>query len=135
MKLPVSMLRCVLTTLYGSALIAASPAFASELRQVGSIAIDGKPMTNFDIGFIDPASDRYYFSDRSNAAIEVIDTKTDRVVSRIGGFVGAVLKEGGKVNTHVSGPDGVLVADGALWAGDGDSTIKVFDPVPARESP
>ena len=53
----------------------------------------------------------------------MIDGLTDKVTTQIGGFVGAT----GKNDT--SGPDGVVVtvSNKELWAGDGDSTVKVVD--------
>ena len=53
----------------------------------------------------------------------MIDVLTNRVTAQIGGFVGAT----GKNDT--SGPDGVVVtvSNKELWAGDGDSTVKVVD--------
>ncbi|HLZ70357.1 MAG TPA: cytochrome C nitrite reductase [Dehalococcoidia bacterium] len=77
----------------------------------------------FDIGWVDPASHRYYLGDRTNAAIDVVDTTSNTLVTQIGGFVGA------KASNDASGPDGVLVIPDAnqLWAGDGDSTVKVID--------
>ena len=61
-------------------------------------------------------------ADRSNAAIDIVDTTTDTVVGEITGFVGFT------GNNDTSGPDGVLVIDDPhqLWAGDGGSTVKVF---------
>src|SRR5262249_58172919 len=46
---------------------------------------------------------------------------------RLPGFVGAVLNGAGNVNNAVSGPDGVVSHGRWLYAGDGDSTLKVFD--------
>ncbi|MCW6513246.1 hypothetical protein, partial [Lichenifustis flavocetrariae] len=40
---------------------------------------------------------------------------------------GAVMKDG-KIDNETSGPDGVLFTGTEIWAGDGDSTIKVIDP-------
>ena len=99
---------------------------AAELKQVGTIAVPGEKLTNFDISFIDQATGRYYLADRSNKAIDVFDTTTERYVGRLGSFVGAVMKDG-KVDSEVSGPDGVLLAGNEIWAGDGDSTVKVID--------
>ncbi len=82
----------------------------------------------FDISAIDPATGRYYLSDRSNRAIDIFDTTKDTYVGRVGSFVGAVMKDG-KVASDVSGPDGVAVVGSEIWAGDGDSTVKVIDPV------
>ncbi len=99
---------------------------AADLKQVGTIAVPGEKLANFDISFIDQATGRYFLSDRSNKAIDVFDTTTERYVGRFGSFVGAVMKDG-KVDSEVSGPDGVLLAGSEIWAGDGDSTVKVID--------
>jgi DNA-binding beta-propeller fold protein YncE len=100
---------------------------AGELKQIGTIIIPGQKLTNFDISFINQANGRYYLADRSNKAIDIFDTKTDQFVGRVGTFVGAVMKDG-KVDNDVSGPDGVVFAGNEIWAGDGDSTIKIIDP-------
>ena len=99
---------------------------AAQLKQVGVIEVPGEKLTNFDISFIDQATGRYYFADRSNKAIDIFDTQTDKFVDRVGGFVGVVMKNG-KPNNDMSGPDGVLLAGKEIWAGDGDSTIKIID--------
>src|SRR5262249_5368854 len=46
---------------------------------------------------------------------------------RLPGFVGVVLNGAGAVNNALSGPDGVVSHGRWLYAGDGDSTLKVFD--------
>ena len=115
-----------------AAVALACPARAADasptLRLVDTIAVPGEPLTNFDIGVIDPADGRYYLADRSNAAIDVFDTRNDSFVGRAAGFAGAVEKNG-KVISGLSGPDGVVVAGSQVWAGDGDSAFKVIDPV------
>ena len=108
------------------ALATAGAAGAAELKQVGAIEIPGEKMTNFDISFIDQATGLYYFADRSNKSIDIFDTATDKFLGRVGGFIGVTLKNG-KPNNDTSGPDGVVVAGSELWAGDGDSTVKVID--------
>lgn len=104
---------------------------AAELKQIGTIEVPGAKLANFDISVIDPESGRYYLSDRSNKAIDVFDTTRDVYVGRVGSFVGAVMKNG-KVASDVSGPDGVAVVGSEIWAGDGDSTVKVIDPASGR---
>jgi DNA-binding beta-propeller fold protein YncE len=99
---------------------------AAELRPVGSITVPGEKLTNFDISFIDQKSGLYFFADRSNRAIDIFDTATDKFVDRVGGFTGVVMKNG-KPNNDTSGPDGVVLAGDEVWAGDGDSTIKIID--------
>ena len=88
----------------------------------------GEKLISFDISFIDQKTQRYYFADRSNKAIDVFDAKTNTYIGRVPGFVGAVLKADNTCcNNAKSGPNGVLVAGNEIWAGDGDSTIKVID--------
>ncbi len=100
---------------------------AAELKQVGTIAVPGQALANFDIGTIDQGTGRYYLADRSNKAVDAFDTATDRYVGRADGFVGVVMKNG-KATGALSGPDGVLSTGREVWAGDGDSTFKVIDP-------
>lgn len=104
---------------------------AAELKQIATITVPGEKLTNFDISFIDQATGRYYLADRSNKAIDIFDTKGDSYIGRVGSFAGAVTKNG-KVDNGVSGPDGVLFAGQEIWAGDGDSTVKVIDPVSGK---
>jgi DNA-binding beta-propeller fold protein YncE len=91
--------------------------------RIAKVAIPGKPLRAFDISWVDSASGHYYLADRSNAAIDVIDIATNSLVKQIGGFVGFT----GKNDT--SGPDGVVTtfSNREVWAGDGDSTVKVVD--------
>src|SRR5437868_1707342 len=98
------------------------PATNPEVK-LAKIPIPGKQLRSFDISWVDPLTGHYYLGDRSNAAIDVVDISTNRVVSQITGFVGFT------GSNDTSGPDGVVVtAEGReLWAGDGDSTVKVVD--------
>ncbi len=104
---------------------------AAELKETGTIAIPGEKLVGYDISYIDPATGLYYFADRSNKGIDIIDTKTNKFVKRVGSFAGVVMKDG-KPNNDVSGPDGVLFAGKEIWAGDGDSTLKIIDPATGK---
>jgi hypothetical protein len=85
----------------------------------------GGEMTAFDISFVDPVTGDYYFADRSNASVDVINGATNTVINQIGGFAGQ------QASTSISGPDGVLVAhvggNSILYAGDAGSTLRVFN--------
>ena len=105
----------------------AGPVRAAEIKEIGTIAVPGQKLINFDISYIDQATGLYYFADRSNKSIDIFDTKTDTFVDRAGAFVGIKMKNG-KVDNDTSGPDGVVFAAKEIWAGDGDSTIKIIDP-------
>ena len=88
--------------------------------------IPGNPLRSFDISWVNPDRAEYYLGDRSNAGIDVIDTQHLKFKRTIGGFVGIVLN-GSAVNNNKSGPDGVTSHGRWLYAGDGDSTLKVID--------
>lgn len=110
-----------------AALAIAGAASAAELKLIATIPVPGEALTSFDISFIDQKTQRYYLADRSNKSIDIVDTRNNKWVGRVSGFIGPVLKADGKVNSNKSGPDGVLAAGTEAWVGDGDSTIKVVD--------
>lgn len=120
--------RCV--ALAAGALLATSLAVGAQSMpstnpevKIAKIPIPGNAMQSFDISWVDPLTGHYYIADRSNSAIDVVDISSNKVVSQIKGFVGFT------GSTSTSGPDGVVVtaAGKELWAGDGDSTVKVVD--------
>ena len=104
-----------------AAMIAASPARAAGLKQVAEISIPGEPITDIGIVDIDQTTGLGYLADKTNKSVVVFDTKSNKFVARIAGFVGQ-LKDG-----NASGPNGVVVAGAEVWASDGDSTIKIID--------
>jgi len=100
----------------------------TQTKCIAAVQIPGKPLRSFDISFVNPHRAEFYFADRSNAAIQVIDTKHLAWKRSLGGFVGVKLNAAGTaVNNNISGPDGVVSHGRWLYAGDGDSTLKVFD--------
>jgi hypothetical protein len=110
--------------------LAAHPAHAADekLDLISKIDVGGKGLGVFDISTIDSLRDIYILADRTNAAVDVFDASDHTFVYRVGGFAGAVLNPDGTANNSKSGPDGVVVVDHKeIWAGDGDSTVKVID--------
>jgi hypothetical protein len=113
--------------------VAAGPVIAApEYSLLQTIAVpttsannQGGAMTAFDISFVDPVTGDYYFADRSNASVDVINGATNQYITQIGGFTGQ------QSTTSVSGPDGVLVehsgATATLFAGDGGSVLRSFN--------
>jgi DNA-binding beta-propeller fold protein YncE len=106
-----------------AAMALAAPASAAGLKQFSQIVMPGAALESFDITFADAETGQVFIADRSNKAIDVIDSKTDKYMTRITGFVGD-----GATGT-VSGPNGVTTVNHGteVWAGDGDSTVKVID--------
>src|SRR5215510_7001160 len=99
----------------------------TQTRCLTAVQIPGHPLRSFDISFVNPNRAEYYLADRSNSGIDIIDTHTLQFKRTIGGFVGIVLNNNGTVNNNLSGPDGVATHGRWLYAGDGDSTLKVID--------
>jgi DNA-binding beta-propeller fold protein YncE len=104
-----------------AAVLLAGPAHAQGFKQVGTIAIPGTPINQYGVLTVDQASGLGYLADKDNKAVVVFDTKTDKFVSRITGFVG-MTRSG-----NTSGPNGLAVVNDELWVSDGDSTVKVID--------
>src|SRR6266404_3215100 len=99
----------------------------TQTKCLTAIEMPGNPLRSFDISFVNPHRAEFYFADRSNAAVQVIDTENLTWKRSLGGFVGVKLNAAGAVNNNISGPDGVVSHGRWVYAGDGDSTLKVFD--------
>jgi hypothetical protein len=113
----------ILVTVFASLSIAAAASAAESVKQIGTIAVPGTPLDNFDISFVDQATHRYYLADRSNAAIDIFDSQKGSYIGRVAGFAGATEK------STAAGPNGVVIVGGKgeAWVSDGDSTVKVID--------
>ena len=85
---------------------------------------NGQSISAFDISYDDPVLELYFLGDRTNKAVDQVDTRTNQVVAQLGqgtfvGFTG---------NNDTSGPNGVFtVHHRQIWAGDGNSTVHVID--------
>jgi hypothetical protein len=105
----------------------------TQTKCLTAVQIPGQPLRSYDISWVNPDRAEYYLADRSNAGIDIIDTRNDTFKRRLGGFVGVVLtgvtpaNPQGTVNNNLSGPDGVVSHGRWVYGGDGDSTLKVFD--------
>jgi hypothetical protein len=117
---------CLASTLFpilfaGGAALAADEVF----KATAAITLPaGQQVNSFDISFVDPVIGLYILGDRTNKAVDVIDTETNTVLTQLGkgSFTGAT------GNNDTSGPDGVLIVrHREVWAGDGNSTFKVID--------
>ena len=100
----------------------------TPVHLVGVIPVPGNPVTSADISWTDPVTERYYFADRSNFGVDIIDAEDDVFVGRVTGMAGALPSGGGTATTNGPGPNGVLVTPkGELWAGDGNSMVRIAD--------
>jgi hypothetical protein len=100
----------------------------TQTKCLTAVQIPGKPLGEIDVSWVDPDRAEYYLADRSNAGIDLIDTRNLTFKRTIPGFVGAIInKTTGKINMGASGPNGVASHGRWLYAGDGDSTLHVID--------
>ncbi|HEV3178308.1 MAG TPA: hypothetical protein VGZ72_20100 [Stellaceae bacterium] len=109
---------------FGSA--GSAEAGTTKLKQIGTISNPAGPIDGFDISFVDQKTQRYYLADRTNKSVDIFDAKTDKFLGSVPGFIGVTMKNG-KPDNDTSGPDGVVVVGNQVWAGDGDSTVKIID--------
>jgi hypothetical protein len=100
----------------------------TETKCLTAVQIPGNPLRSFDISWVNPGRAEYYLGDRSNKGVDIIDTTSNAFKRTIGGFIGVVINpKTGAVDNNHSGPDGVTSHGRWLYAGDGDSTLKVID--------
>ncbi len=103
----------------------------AAVRLLKTVPIPGTPanttagkMYVFDISFVDQRTQTYYLADRSNAVVDVVDARTNELISQISatpafkGFTG---------NNATSGPDGVVAAFPWLFVTDANSRVVTID--------
>src|SRR3989441_10929512 len=92
-------------------------------HRIALISVPGAPLMSFDISFVERSSQTYYLADRSNKGVDIFDASSNTFETRVTGFVGFT------GDNDTSGPNGVVVVHDRdeLWAGDGNSTVKVID--------
>lgn len=85
---------------------------------------------SFDIAAVDRGNGRFYFTDRNNRSVDVIDTTTNKLIKQImGGFAGCNTGAGCVgANNDKSGPNGLnVIPDTTLiYVGDVNS-VKIID--------
>ncbi len=81
----------------------------------------------FDVSWNDNSKQRYYLADRTNNAIDLVDSATDTFLGFIGKghYTGSRPCPGNPKDMRLcAGPNGVVTDDlGHVWAGDGDANI------------
>jgi hypothetical protein len=80
---------------------------------------------SFDIGIT--SASRYYFTDRNNAALDVIDIPTTTFVKAIQGSGNLAFAGVGPGPSATSGPDGATAVGSLIYVGDVNS-VKIVDP-------
>ena len=98
------------------------PASPGPIHLLATIQVPGNPLKAFDISWVDAASGRYYLADRSNAAVDMVNTRDNSFIGRVNGFTGD-----DKRGHDYGGPNGVVAAGSLVWAGDGNSNLQAID--------
>src|SRR3982074_2852290 len=126
-------LLCTAVSILPAALLA-SDAFSMErdgsngaVRLLTTVPIPGTKtnttggkMFVFDISFVDQTTQTYYLADRSNAVVDVVNARTNALISQIRatpafkGFTGS---------NATSGPNGVVAASPWLFVTDANSRV------------
>lgn len=104
-------------------LSSARPAPSGSVRLIAVIPVPGKPLTSFDISWVDEPTETYFLADRSNFAVDMFNAEDNSFLGRVDGFAGP------STSNDTAGPNGVVAIHSLhqLWAGDGNSTVKVID--------
>ena len=107
-----SRVRLVLAAGTALASLAAAPASASPtyaLQSVIPLNVGSAKFTGYDLSVVDPATQLYYLTDRSAGAVDVISTKTNTLIERIG--QGTNLFGGVSTSNDTAGPNGISITD------------------------
>jgi hypothetical protein len=99
------------------------------LRLLKTIPIPGNALNptggklySFDISWVDQKSRTYYLADRSNLAVDIVDTKTGTLKAQLqGGFAGV------RPGAGTSGPNGVTTGGHCLFVTDAPSRVVSFN--------
>ncbi len=135
MRVELRLLAMTAGAIASALLTMSAPAGAADETFTATKAISAPTGTinSFDISFVDPVLGLYLLGDRTQNAIDVIDTDRNTFTKQLGKglFTGPGLcppiKQPAGAN-DCAGPDGVVaIRHREVWAGDGDSTVKVFD--------
>jgi hypothetical protein len=121
----VKLVACVAGAVAPWLFMTAGTASADETFTATAIIQVPGGLGSFDIGFVDADIHTYVFADRTNASVDVIDTKTNKFVKHLtAGFAGVRANPG-----QASGPDGVIIVDHReVWAGDAPSHCDTVAP-------
>ncbi len=102
--------------------VSALPASAGDVHLITVIPVPGNPLTAFDISWVDQPTETYFLADRSNFGVDIFNAENNHFITRLPGFVGP------STSFDTAGPNGVVYIGSLhqVWAGNGDSTVKVF---------
>src|SRR5260370_41114275 len=102
------------------------------VRLLRTVPIPGTPanttagkMYVFDISFVDQTTQTYYLADRSNAVVDVVDARTNELVSQLSATPAF---KGFTANNATSGPHGVVATFPWLFVTRAHRPVRTTDP-------
>ena len=95
----------ILAGLHFAAPAHATPTYALETTI--PINVGANKFTGYDLSVVDPSTQLYYLTDRSAGAVDVISTRTNTLVARIG--QGSGLFGGVSTGNNTAGPNGISI--------------------------
>lgn len=118
-----------LSMIVGLLPVPAQAAVSDPYRLITTIQGAGVPPPSsfwaFDSSWVDSPHHRYYLADATNRRVDVVDTRTNRLIETIGSFTGF---QGTIGDFSHMGPSGITGDEqGHLFVGDGNSTLKIVD--------
>src|SRR5262249_14175896 len=82
---------------------------------------------SFDISWVDQATQTYYVADRSNKAVDIVDSKTLKLIHQLsGGFRGFTACSPPAGANDCAGPNGVATSEHCLFVTDAPSRVVSF---------
>lgn len=83
---------------------------------------------SFDISWVDQASRTFYVADRSNKAVDIVDTTSNLLITQLsGGFRGFTACSPPAGANDCAGPNGVATSANCLFVTDAPSRVVSFD--------
>ncbi len=96
----------VLTIGFGLILLGSSIPAMAGVHLIAVIPVPGRPLTSFDISWVDAPTQTYFLADRSNFGVDMFNSDDNTFIGRLGGFVGP------STSTDTAGPNGLLEIHG-----------------------
>jgi hypothetical protein len=89
-----------------------------------------KALFSFDISWVDQASRTYYLADRSNKAVDIVDTTSNLLITQLAAnpaFRGFTACSAGGGANDCAGPNGVATSTNCLFVTDAPSRVVSFN--------
>jgi outer membrane protein assembly factor BamB len=118
----------VTATSAAAAPAATEPSYKVALKATLHVGVPADAMRNgwcYDAGLVDPATHDFYLANTADKAITVFSPTTGKA-TEIGAGLFTGINKCHANNFDAEGPNGLAIADGVIYAGNGDSRVLGF---------